>query len=86
MVVLLLCTASAVVSAKELPVSLPGNGGYTIVPAHGTGIEPLTVYNSITQSATNWESKTVSSYITTLNVNLNWGNPANSLQLTDLFP
>jgi hypothetical protein len=86
MVVLLLCTSSAVVSAKELPVSLPGNGSYIIVPAHGTGIEPLTVYNSITQGATNWESKTVSSYITTLNVNLNWGNPSNSLQLTIYSP
>ena len=45
-----------------------------------------TVYNSITQGKTNWESKTVSSYITTLNVNLNWGNPSNSLQLTIYSP
>ncbi|MFA6363866.1 peptidase domain-containing protein [Methanoregula sp.] len=86
MVVLLLCTSSVVVSAKELPASLSVNGGYTIVPAHGTGIIPLTVYNSITQGKTNWESKTVSSYITTLNVNLNWGNPSNSLQLTIYSP
>jgi len=86
MVVLLLCTASAVVSAKELSVSLPGNGGYTITHGHSTGIVPLIVYNSITQGATNWESKSVSSYITTLNVNLNWGNPSNSLQLTIYSP
>lgn len=86
MVVLLLCTASAVVSAKELSISLPGNGGYTIVPAHGTGIEPFTVYDSITQGQINWEDQQISSYTNTLNVDLDWGNPSNSLQLTIYSP
>jgi hypothetical protein len=35
---------------------------------------------------TNWETKPVSSYITTLNADLFWGNPSNSLQLMIYSP
>ena len=84
MVVLLLCTASAVVSAKELP--LAATGGYVIVPSHASGEKPLTVYDSITQGETNWETQQISSYTNSLNVDLDWGNPSNSLQLTIYSP
>lgn len=62
-VVLMLCTTSAVVSAKELPLTMTGS--YIVVPAHNSaGVIPLTVYDSITQSETNWEDQQVSSYTT----------------------
>jgi hypothetical protein len=86
MMALLICASFAIVSAKEQQNSVTSNGGYIIVPSHVIGIKPLTVYNSITQGKTNWEAKTVSSYITTLNVDLYWGNPSNSLQLTIYSP
>ena len=84
MVVLLLCTTSAVVSAKELPLAV--TGGYLVVPSHTTGVKPLTVYDSITQGETNWEYQQVSSYTNSLNVDLDWGKPSNSLQLTIYSP
>ena len=85
MVVLMLCTTSAVVSAKELPLTV--SGGYLVVPAHNTTVmKPLTVYDSITQGETNWEDQQVSSYTNTLNVDLDWGKTVNSLQLTVYSP
>jgi hypothetical protein len=85
MVVLMLCASSAVVSAKELPLTV--TGGYIVVPAHNsTSMKPLTVYDSITQGKTNWEDHQVSSYINTLNVDLDWGKTVNSLQLTVYSP
>ncbi len=87
MMALLLCASSAIVSAKEQQISVTGTGGYLVVPFHGaTGMKPLTVYNSITQGQTNWAEQQVSSNINTLNVDLDWGDPANSLQLTIYSP
>jgi hypothetical protein len=81
----MLCTTSAVVSAKELPLTV--SGGYLVVPAHNTTVmKPLTVYDSITQGETNWEDQQVSSYTNTLNVDLDWGKTVNSLQLTVYSP
>ncbi|MFA5269745.1 MAG: peptidase domain-containing protein, partial [Methanoregula sp.] len=59
-------------------------GGYIIQPVHGTDndlISIKSVYATITQGLTNWHDKYVGSSITTLTVDLNWGNPANSLWL-----
>ena len=89
MIVLFVLALSSVVSAAEQKESLAGNGGYIVEPAHETGFGVMsiqTITASITQGVTNWHYKTVSSFITTLNVDLNWGNPANSLQLTIYSP
>ena len=49
-------------------------------------MHPLIVSGSITQGITNWHTKVVSSTITSLNVNLYWGNPSNSLRLKVYSP
>lgn len=85
---LLLIASSAVVSASE-QVPAVSNGGYSVEPVHNTGINPISiksVYSTITQGMTNWHPKTISSYITSLNVDLNWGNPSNSLRLKIYSP
>ena len=85
---LLLIALVAGVSASE-QVSLVKEGGNVVRPAQNAGMNPdsiLIVYDSITQGETNWHTKTVSSFITTLNVDLNWGNSGNSLQLRVYSP
>jgi len=85
---LLVMASCAVVSAYEQSPAI-GNGNYTIEPVHNTGINPISiqsVYASITQGSTNWPPNTVSSYITSMNVDLNWGNSANSLRLKIYSP
>jgi len=85
---LLLIASFAVVSASENSAFVKG-GGYVIEPGHSTGmnsISPMLISSSITQGRTNWHTKSVSSYITSLNVDLNWGNPSNSLRLKIYSP
>jgi hypothetical protein len=84
-VMLLLIASFAVVSASE-QVSSVSNGGYRIEPVHESGMHPMIVYGTISQGMTNWHTKVVSSYITSMNVNLNWGNPSNSLRLKIYSP
>lgn len=87
-VMLLLIASVAVVSASEQG-SVVSNGGYIVEPVQNAGMSPFgiqTVYASITQGVTNWHTKTVSSFITTLNVDLNWGNSGNSLRLKVYSP
>jgi len=87
-VVLLLIASSAVVSASE-QVPVAANGDYIVEPVHDTDKNPIGVkwvYATITQGMTNWHMKTISSYITSLNVDLNWGNPSNSLRLKIYSP
>jgi hypothetical protein len=76
-----------VATATDSNVNI-GNGGYTITPAtgHTSIIRPMTISSSITQGQTNWHYKNLNSYCTSLNVDLNWGNTANSLQLTIYSP
>ena len=84
--VLLVMTSCAVVSASELNAV---DRGTIIQPANNSEfsqIKPLTVSGSITQSQTTWQTKVVSSYITSMNVDLYWGNPSNSLQLRIYSP
>jgi hypothetical protein len=85
---LLLTTLFAVVSASE-GSTVAHDGGYIIVPFHDNGknsVGIMSVYATITQGKTNWHTKTVSSYITSLNVDLNWGTPSNSLRLKVYSP
>jgi hypothetical protein len=85
---LLLIASSAVVSASE-QTTVVSNGGYHVEPVHDAGKNPVSiasVYSTITQGMTNWHQKTISGYITSLNVDLNWGNPSNSLRLKIYSP
>lgn len=82
---LLVIASCAVVSASEQnPAAV--SGGYSVVPAQYAGMNPLVVSGTIVQGMTNWHTKTVSSFITSMNVNLYWGNPSNSLRLRIYSP
>ncbi|HNX18087.1 MAG TPA: peptidase domain-containing protein [Methanoregula sp.] len=86
--VLLVMASCAVVSAQEQGNVVSGNG-YQVQPAQDEGMTPMsiqTIYSTITQGTTNRHAKVVSSYITTLNVDLNWGKTTNSLQLKIYSP
>lgn len=86
---LLLFSASlALAAVSEEPMNIAKTGGYTVEPGNSTsgGIGINTVYATITQGQTNWHTKNVTTFITTLNVDLNWGNPSNSLRLRIYSP
>lgn len=78
--------ALAVVSEEQMNIAK--TGGYTVEPGNGTGgdVGIQQVYATITQGQTNWHTKEVTTFITTLNVDLNWGNSGNSLRLTIYSP
>jgi hypothetical protein len=58
------------------------DGGYTIVPVNSdSNITPRWVGDTIKQGETNWHSKSVSSYTTSLHIDLNWGDTSDSLRL-----
>jgi len=82
---LLVIASCAVVSANGQNTATV-NGGYSIVPVHDSAMHPLIVYGTIVQGMTNWHTKSVSTTITSLNVNLYWGNPSNSLRLRVYSP
>lgn len=87
--ILLLFSASlAMAAVSEEKMNAAKTGGYIEGPANGTGEGPGidTVYATITQGQTNWHTKDVTTFITTLNVDLNWGTPTNSLRLTIYSP
>lgn len=86
---LLACTlafVSAYTAAAQINdnTGTADNGGYVVSPAKsGYGnVGILTISDTITQGETDWHYTVISSYYTTLNADLNWGNSANSLQLT----
>jgi len=64
----------------EQYANTPGSTGTSIA------LSPQIIYDSIKQGQTNWCNKTINTYITQLIVDLNWGNPSNSLQLTIYAP
>lgn len=75
---------STVAASADKNVS---QGGYIVKFLNSSeSHSPATVYNTITQGQTNWQSTIINSYMTTLDVNLDWGNPSNSLQLTIYSP
>ncbi|MCM1986344.1 peptidase domain-containing protein [Methanococcoides seepicolus] len=58
------------------------DNGYTIVPVKSDiTITPRWVADTITQGETNWHTRTVSSYATSLHIDLNWGDTSDSLRL-----
>lgn len=77
----------AVAQENSLSDEVPSHG-YIVTPSKDTdNLFPLLRASAtITQGQTNWHYKSVSSYITTMNVNLNWGNTDNSLRLTIYTP
>jgi hypothetical protein len=86
--VLLVMASCAVVSASEQSIVVK-DGGYLVLPAQNGGMSTMSIQairSTITQGATNRHAKVVSSYSTTLNVDLNWGEKANSLQLNVYSP
>jgi len=87
-ILLLFSATLAVAAVSEDKIKTAKTGGYTVEPANGTGedIGILWVNATITQGQTNWHTKDVTTFITTLNVDLNWGNPGNSLRLTIYSP
>ncbi len=85
--ILLLFSASlAMAAVSEEKINAAKTGGYTVVPTTGGDVGINTVYATITQGQTNWHTKDVTTFITTLNVDLNWGNPHNSLRLRIYSP
>ncbi len=87
-ILLLFSATMAVAAVSEDKIKTAKTGGYTVGPANGTGedIGILWVNATITQGQTNWHTKDVTTFITTLNVDLNWGTPSNSLRLTIYSP
>jgi len=62
--------------------------GYVFKPVKSSdgGIQPMTVSATITQGQTNWHTKTITGYCGGFLVDLNWGNPSNSLRLRIYTP
>ena len=87
-ILLLLSATIAVAAVSEDKIKTAKTGEYTVGPANDTGgdIGILRVNAAITQGQTNWHTKDVTTFITTLNVDLNWGTPSNSLRLTIYSP
>ncbi len=92
LLIFLLCAsgASATMSTtdEEFELISAEDLGYTIIPAKSSDNEVAvrTVYDTITQGEVNWHGKTVSTYIQSLNVDLNWGDSSNSLRLSIYDP
>ncbi len=61
---------------------------YKVIPSTLSNdiVQIRTVSDTITQGETNWHSKYVGYSTTTLDVDLDWGNPSNSLKLTIYTP
>ena len=60
---------------------------YTVVPAKSDNTTtPRWVTDTITQDQTNWHDKPVSSYTTSLHIDLNWGDTRDSLRLKVYSP
>lgn len=87
-ILILLSATLAVAAVSEEKINATKNVGYTVVPAEDTGggVGIRTVQASIKQGETNWHTRDVTTFITTLNVDLNWGNSGNSLRLKIYSP
>jgi hypothetical protein len=89
---LIACTLAVVAASADAAtltndkINQTNNGGYIVKPVKSGSIGIESISDTITQGETNWHGKIVSGYTTTLNVDLNWGNSANSLQLTVISP
>jgi len=85
---LLFSATMALAAVSEEQINIAKTGGYIVKPGNSTdgGSAIDSVYATITQGNTNWHTKDVSTFITTLNVDLNWGNSGNSLRLKIYSP
>lgn len=94
MLTVFLLSAIAVMATINIAVASNGNinkvsnGGYTVTHTTSSlaALRPLIVYSSITQDHTNWHYRTINGYYTSVNIDLYWGNPSNSLSLTIYTP
>lgn len=85
---LLLLIAPFTIGTVSAEKSKSGNP-YTITPvtdSSGGDISPAWVYDTITQYQTKYYSKYIGSGVYSMEVDLNWGNPSNSLRLTIYTP
>ena len=84
---ILVCAIALIsgVSAQDVD----NHAGYTVTPAGNlrltAGMSPLTV-GTITQGETDWYTIVVPSGRSSITVDLNWGNPSNSLSLAAIAP
>ncbi|MDW7728248.1 MAG: peptidase domain-containing protein [Candidatus Methanoperedens sp.] len=85
-IVLFFSATMAGAAVNEDKIKTAKTGGYTVANGTGEEVGILYVNAEITQGQTNWHTKDVSTFITSLNVNLNWGTPGNSLRLTIYSP
>ncbi len=87
-ILLLFPATLALAAVSEEQMNIAKTGGYIVEPGNSTGGGSAidSVYATITQGQTNWHTKEVTTFITTLNVDLNWGNSCNSLRLTIYSP
>jgi len=87
-ILLLFSATLALAAISEEQMNIAKTGGYIIEPGNSTGGGSAidSVYATITQGKTNWHTKDVTTFITTLNVDLNWGNSGNSLRLKIYSP
>ena len=85
-IVLLFSATMAGAAVSEDKIKTAKTGGYTVVNGTGEEVGILWVNAAITQGQTNWHTKDVATFITSLNVDLNWGNSGNSLRLTIYSP
>lgn len=63
----------------------PSKNVKNLIPSDDA-IQIRTTFDTITQGETNWHSKYISYSTTTLDINLNWGDPSDSLKLTIYTP
>ena len=84
----LVTAMTGLASASSINSNDANNGGYTITPVMDSIKTPglRTVYDTISQGETNWHSEDVIGFYTALHVDLNWGNPSNSLRLKIYTP
>lgn len=85
--VILVCAIMLIpgVSAQDVD----SQGGYVVTPAGDLVLPDLMLpmsVDTITQGEMDWYSRYVSSGTSSMTVDLNWGNTANSLALTILAP
>ncbi|QLC48804.1 hypothetical protein HWN40_00175 [Methanolobus zinderi] len=85
---LLLFSAGYAVAEENSTSNELSTHGYIVTPSNDVKdpFQILRTSDTITQGETNWHYKLISSYITTIDVNLNWGNTYNSLKLTIYTP
>ena len=84
-VVVLAMPATAAKTGDSTTVSAPGGYQVTFVKTLPGGIQPM-IMNSISQGQYQWAGKLVNYYTESVQFDLYWGNPTNSLRLRIFTP